>query len=152
MHPILNIAKPHYGIDYVAPAGTPVHATATGTIAYVGRTGQAGNHVKIRHGGSYTSHYLHLSRFADEIKVGDSIEQGQVLGYVGRTGLATNNHLHYQLDQSGTFVDPLRINLPAGAPLADELMPDFIRQRDAWISILREGQVDRPLVLAGSGE
>ena len=152
MHPILNIAKPHYGIDYVAPAGTPVHATATGTIAYVGRTGQAGNHVKIRHGGSYTSHYLHLSRFVDEIKVGDSIEQGQVLGYVGRTGLATNNHLHYQLDQSGTFVDPLRINLPAGAPLADELMPDFIRQRDTWISILREGQVDRPLVLAGSGE
>ena len=152
MHPILNIAKPHYGIDYVAPGGTPVRATATGTIVYVGRTGQAGNHVKIRHGGSYTSHYLHLSRFADGVKVGVPIEQGQVLGYVGRTGLATNNHLHYQLEQSGIFVDPLRINVPAGAPLADELMPDFIRQRDIWISILREGQIDRPLVLAGSSE
>jgi len=152
MHPILNIAKPHYGVDYVAPAGTPVRATATGTIAYVGQNGQAGNHVKIRHGGSYTSHYLHLSRFADEIKVGGSIQQGQVLGYVGRTGLATNNHLHYQLDQSGTFVDPLRINVPDGAPLADELMTDFIRQRDIWISILREGQIDHPPIFAGSGE
>ena len=152
IHPILNIARPHRGIDYVAPAGTPVHATAAGTIVYVGRTRQAGNHVKIRHGGSYTSHYLHLSRFADRVEVGGSIEQGDILGYVGRTGLATNNHLHYQLEQSGTFVDPLRINLPAGAPLADELMSDFIRQRDIWISRLREGQIDSPVVLTGSGE
>ena len=136
----------------MAPAGTPVHATAAGTIVYVGRTRQAGNHVKIRHGGSYTSHYLHLSRFADRVEVGGSIEQGDILGYVGRTGLATNNHLHYQLEQSGTFVDPLRINLPAGAPLANELMPDFIRQRDIWISRLREGQIDPPVVLTGSGE
>ena len=152
IHPILNIAKPHRGIDYVAPSGTPVHATAAGTVIYVGHTGHAGNHVKIRHGGSYTSHYLHLSRFADEIKAGDSIEQGEILGYVGRTGLATNNHLHYQLEQSGTFVDPLRITLPAGAPLADQLMPDFIRQRDIWISRLREGQIDRPVILAETGE
>ena len=79
-------------------------------------------------------------------------DRGQVLGYVGRTGLATNNHLHYQLDQSGTFVDPLRINVPDGAPLADELMTDFIRQRDIWISILREGQIDHPPIFAGSGE
>ena len=152
MHPVLNVVRPHRGVDYVAPAGTPVHATATGTVAYAGRNSQAGNHLKIRHGGSYTSWYLHLSRFADGVEVGDKIEQGEVLGYVGRTGLTTSDHLHYQLEQGSTFVDPLSIDFPAAAPLPERQMADFALQRDIWISLLREGQLDRPIVLAGSSE
>ena len=152
LHPVLNVVRAHRGVDYVAPAGTPVHATATGTVSYVGRNAQAGNHVKIRHGGSYTSWYLHLSRAADGLTVGDTIEQGEILGYVGRTGLATSNHLHYQLEQGRTFVDPLSIDFPVAAPLPPGQMVDFALQRDLWISWLREGQIERPLILAGSSE
>lgn len=150
MHPVLNVVRPHRGVDYVAPAGTPVHATAAGTVTYVGRTSQAGNHVKIRHGGSYTSWYLHLRTFAAGLAVGDRIEQGAVLGYVGSTGLATSAHLHYQLERSGQFVDPLDIEFPAAAPLPPEHMARFSEQRDQWISLLRRGQDRRPTVLAGS--
>ena len=152
MHPVLNVVRPHRGVDYVAPAGTPVHATATGIVTYVGRNAPAGNHVKIQHGGSYTSWYLHLSRPADGLEVGDKVEQGEVLGYVGRTGLATSDHLHYQLERGGIFVDPLSIDSPSAAPLPSEQMADFALQRNVWISWLREGQIERPVVLAGSGE
>ncbi len=152
MHPVLNVVRPHRGVDYVAPAGTPVRATASGTVTYVGRNSQAGNHVKIRHGGSYTSWYLHLSRPADGLEVGDKVEQGEVLGYVGRTGLATSDHLHYQLQQGGSFVDPLSIEFPVAAPLPGGQMADFALQRDVWISRLRAGQMRRPVVLAGSSE
>ncbi len=152
MHPVLNVVRPHRGVDYVAPAGTPVHATATGIVTYIGRNSQAGNHVKIRHGSFYTSWYLHLSRSADGLEVGDKIEQGEILGYVGHTGLATSDHLHYQLEQGGTFVDPLRIDSPAAAPLPTDQMVDFALQRDVWMSWLRGGQIERPVVLAGSSE
>jgi murein DD-endopeptidase MepM/ murein hydrolase activator NlpD len=150
MHPVLNVVRPHRGVDYVAPAGTPVHATAAGIVTYAGRNSQAGNHVKVRHGGSYTSWYLHLQGFAGDLRVGDRIEQGDVLGYVGRTGLATSTHLHYQLERGGEFVDPLDIEFPAAAPLPPRHMPLFAEQRDQWTSLLRQGQDRRPTVLAGS--
>ncbi len=152
MHPVLNVVRPHYGVDYVAPAGTPVHATAEGTVIYAGRNAQAGNHVKIRHGGSYTSWYLHLRGFADGLRVGDRIEQGQVIGYVGSTGLVTNTHLHYSLERAGEFVDPLEISFPAAAPLPSEHMPAFAEQRDRWTSLLRQGQTTRMTIPAGSSE
>lgn len=152
MHPVLNVVRPHRGVDYVAPAGSPVHATAAGTVVYVGRNSQAGNHVKIRHGGSYTSWYLHLRGFATDLDVGDQLEQGEVIGYVGSTGLVTSTHLHYQLERGGEFVDPLNIEFPAAAPLPPEHMARFAGQRDQWISLLRQGQDRRPRVLAGSNE
>lgn len=152
MHPVLNVVRPHRGVDYVAPAGTPVHATAQGTVVYVGRTGQAGNHVKIRHGGAYVSSYLHLRGFASGLKVGDQVEQGEVIGYVGSTGLATSAHLHYQLERNGQFVDPLKIDLPAAEPLPAAHMAEFSKQRDRWISLLRRGQLGTPAILAGSSE
>ena len=77
-------------LELIAPAGTPVHATAEGTVTFAGRNAQAGNHVKIRHGGSYTSWYLHLQGFAAGLRVGDRVDQGQTIGYVGSTGLVTN--------------------------------------------------------------
>jgi len=151
-HPVLNVVRPHWGVDYVAPAGTPVHATAEGRVIYAGRNGQAGNHVKVRHGGSYTSWYLHLQGFASDLSVGDTVEQGQVIGYVGSTGLVTNTHLDYRLEQGGRFVDPLQIDFPAAAPLPAEHMAEFSGQRDRWMNLLRQGQLGRPSVLAGSGE
>ncbi len=152
MHPVLNVVRPHYGVDYVAPAGTPVHATASGTVTYASRNSQAGNHVKIRHGGSYTSWYLHLRGFAAGLSVGDKVEQGQVIGYVGSTGLVTSTHLDYRLERAGEFVDPLKIDFPAAAPLPVEHMSVFGSQRDRWMSLLRQGQTARPAVPAGSGE
>jgi len=151
-HPVLNVVRPHYGVDYVAPAGTPVHATAAGRVIYAARSAQAGNHVKIRHGGSYTSWYLHLQGFAAGLHVGDTVEQGQVIGYVGSTGLVTNTHLDYRLEVDGRFVDPLQIDFPAAAPLPEQYRAEFSAQRDRWMSILRQGQAARPAVLAGSGE
>jgi len=152
MHPVLNVVRPHWGVDYVAPAGTPVHATAEGTVIYAARNPQAGNHVKIRHGGSYTSWYLHLQGFAAGLRVGDRVDQGQTIGYVGSTGLVTNTHLDYRLERAGEFVDPLKIDFPAAAPLAPEHMSPFSEQRDRWMTLLRDGQDRRPAVLAGSGE
>ena len=152
MHPVLNVVRPHYGVDYVAPAGTPVHATASGRVTYAARNSQAGNHVKIRHGGSYTSWYLHLRGFADGLRVGDTVEQGQVIGYVGSTGLVTSTHLDYRLERAGEFVDPLKIEFPAAAPLPPEHMSVFGTQSERWMSLLRQGQTARPAVPAGSGE
>lgn len=152
LHPVLNVVRPHRGVDYVAPLGTPVHATAAGTVAYVGRNGQAGNHVRIRHGGSYTSGYLHLQRFAPGLRVGDAVTQNQVIGYVGSTGLATSAHLHYELERGGERVDPLQIDFPAADPLPVAYRVLFERQRDGWMTLLRRGQIDPPVVLAGSSE
>jgi len=152
LHPVLNVVRPHYGVDYVAPRGTPVHATSDGAVAYVGRNGEAGNHVRIRHGGSYTTWYLHLSGFAAGLTVGQQIEQGDVIGYVGKTGLTTNYHLDYRMERNGQFVDPLQIDFPAAAPLPVAQMVVFSAQRDRWLMLLRDGQSRSPAVLAGTGE
>jgi murein DD-endopeptidase MepM/ murein hydrolase activator NlpD len=152
LHPILNVVRPHLGVDYVAPAGTPVHATAAGTVRYIGRNAQAGNHVKIRHGGSYTSWYLHLSGAASGLRVGQPVEQGQVIGYVGKTGLATAAHLDYRLERNGEFLDPLQIDFPAAASLAEAHRDEFEVQRDRWLSLLRQGQRAYTAILLGSSE
>ena len=151
-HPILNVVRPHRGVDYVAPAGTPVLATADGTVSYVGRNGQAGNHVRIRHGGSYVTSYLHLQGFANGLQVGSPVRQGDVIGFVGSTGLATSAHLHYELALGGEVVDPLKIEFPAAQPLPPTHMEAFARQRERWLGLLRQGQLGPPTVLAGSSD
>lgn len=150
VHPLLNVVRPHQGVDFSAPAGTPVHATAGGVVTYVGRNSQAGNHVKIRHAGSYTSWYLHLARFADDLRVGQRLEQGEVIGYVGRTGLATSDHLHYQLERGGQFVDPLKVEFPTAAPLPAGDARAFAEQRDNWMGLLRQAQRQSVVELTGS--
>ena len=149
-HPVLNVVRPHYGVDYVAPAGTPVHATADGEVVFVGRNRDAGIHVKIRHGGSYTSWYLHLSRPADDLRVGQRVEQGQTIGHVGSTGLVTSTHLDYRLERDGQFIDPLQIEAPAAAPLPAVQMANFSTQRDRWLNLIRQGRQQAAVVLAGS--
>ncbi len=150
-HPILKVNRPHYGVDYVAPPGTPAQATADGTVSFVGSNSQAGLHVKIRHGGSYTSWYLHLSRFPEGLHVGQQVKQGETIGFVGKTGLASGYHLDYRLDRNGQFVDPLKVQFPAADPVPPQDFESFAVQRDRWMELLRDGQTRSALLLAGGG-
>lgn len=112
LHPVLKRRRPHLGTDYAAPPGTPVHAVGEGTVLKAGYYGNNGNYVKIRHGGTYTSGYLHLSSIADGVVAGADIEQGETIGYVGSTGLSTGPHLDYRLWKRGEAVDPYELELP----------------------------------------
>ncbi|KAF1003282.1 MAG: Murein DD-endopeptidase MepM [Pseudomonas sp.] len=118
MHPILNKIRAHKGVDYAAPIGTPIKATGDGRIAEAGRKGGYGNAVVIQHGRTYTTVYGHMSRFAKGIRTGVNVKQGQIIGYVGMTGLATGPHLHYEFHINGQYVDPLSAKLPMADPLA----------------------------------
>lgn len=109
MHPILKIRRPHLGIDYAAPAGTPVQAVADGTIKFAGRKGGFGNFVEIRHANNYTTMYGHLKSFGKNVKVGAKIKQGATVGYVGSTGLATGPHLDFRIKENNKFLDFLRM-------------------------------------------
>lgn len=136
LHPILNVRRPHPGIDYAAPTGTPVWAVADGEVIYRARAGGFGKLVKIRHNNGYVSYYGHLSRFDAAARVGTRVGQKQVIGYVGATGLATGPHLDYRLRKNGRFVNPATLRTPAGDPIAPELMPRFATVRDELLSVL----------------
>jgi murein DD-endopeptidase MepM/ murein hydrolase activator NlpD len=114
-HPILKITRPHHGIDYAAPAGTPVWAAARGTVAYRGWSQGFGNLVKIRHDNGYLTYYGHLSAFAKDMKVGKRLQQKDVIGYVGSTGLATGPHVCFRVRKDGHYVNPLTLDAPAAA-------------------------------------
>ncbi len=109
MHPILKIRRPHLGIDYAAPAGTPVQAVADGTVRYAGRKGGYGNYVEIRHANGYTTMYGHLKSYGKGIKSGAKVKQGQTVGYVGSTGLSTGPHLDFRIKEKNKFVDFLKM-------------------------------------------
>ena len=112
-HPILKTWRAHNGVDYDAPLGTPVRATASGRIAAMGWNGGYGNIVAIRHAGPYSTVYAHLARHRPGLRAGQTVEQGEIIGYVGRTGLATAPHLHYEIQVNGVQRDPLTFELPA---------------------------------------
>lgn len=111
-HPVLKRRRPHNGVDFAAPTGTPVRSVADGTITLAGYRGGAGNMVKIAHGDKYATAYLHLHRIAKGMRSGMKVTQGQVIGTVGSTGLATGPHLHYSFYVNGKYVDPLKVQLP----------------------------------------
>jgi len=135
-HPILNVTRPHPGIDYAAPSGTPVWAVADGVIQHRGWGGGFGNLIKVRHDNGYVSYYAHLSRYADKLKVGTRVQQKQVIGYVGSTGLATGPHVCFRIKRDGKYVDPARLNTPAGDPIPAHLVPGFRSERDALLARL----------------
>ena len=149
VHPVLKVARAHRGVDYVAPPGAPVQATGDGFVQTASTGREQGHYVQIRHGGSYTSSYLHLSRIANGIQRGNEVRQGDVIGYVGKTGNATGYHLHYSLTQGDRYVDPMRVQFPTAAPLSTDQWGAFASQRDRWLSMLRSGQVRPTLHLAG---
>jgi murein DD-endopeptidase MepM/ murein hydrolase activator NlpD len=126
-HPILKTSRAHNGVDYGAPVGTPVHATSTGRILSLGLKGGYGQCIVIRHGGAYSTLYAHLSRFNANLRVGSYVEQGQVIGYVGKTGLATGPHLHYEFQVNGEHRNPLTYKFPGSTPIAAENRQDFER-------------------------
>ena len=109
MHPILKVRRPHLGIDYAAPAGTPVQAVADGTVRFAGRNGGYGNFVEIRHANGYTTMYGHLKSYGKGIKAGAKVKQGQTVGYVGSTGLSTGPHLDFRIKEKNKFVDFLKM-------------------------------------------
>jgi murein DD-endopeptidase MepM/ murein hydrolase activator NlpD len=116
-HPILNTIRAHRGTDYAAPAGTPIKAAGDGRIAFRGRKGGYGNMIEVQHGGNITTLYAHLSGFVRTVGVGTRVKQGQTIGYVGRTGLATAPHLHYEFRLDGVHRNPVTVALPNAHPL-----------------------------------
>ena len=137
-HPVLKRYRPHYGVDYGAPTGTPIRVTANGVVQSAGWDKGGGKMVKVRHPNGYVTAYLHLSRFASGIKSGRRVTQGEVIGYVGSTGLATGPHLDYRVQHNGKWINPQGLKNEPAEPIPREQLADFIRWRD----LLRE-QVDR---------
>jgi len=136
LHPILRIRRPHHGIDYAAPSGTPIWAVADGTVIFRGRAGGFGNLIKIRHHEGYVSYYGHMRTFASGIAEGQRVRQKQVIGSVGSTGLSTGPHVCFRMSKDGHFVDPARIQLPGGPPLSTALRRAFAGERDLLLARL----------------
>ena len=138
LHPVLGIHRPHLGVDYVAPVGTPVRSTGDGVVITAGYSRGNGNYVKIRHNSVYSTEYMHLSRFGKGVKRGTSVKQGQVIGYVGSTGLATGPHLDYRIYVNGKAVNPLKIELPPSQPLKEELRAEFEQKKSMILKELNQ--------------
>ena len=132
LHPVLGVHRPHLGVDYGAPIGTPVIAVSTATVVSAGRSGGSGNMVRLRHNNGYETYYLHLSAFAPGIRNGARVTQGQMIGRVGATGLATGPHLDYRMRKNDTFVNPLleHRRLPPGDPVPEQHLEAFEWVRD----------------------
>jgi murein DD-endopeptidase MepM/ murein hydrolase activator NlpD len=124
-HPILQFNRPHLGVDYAAPIGTPIRAVGDGVIMSAGRNGGAGNMIKLQHNSTYSTAYKHLNGFAKGIHSGARVHQGQIIGYVGTTGLSTGPHLHFEFFQNGKYVDPLGRKFPSAEPVPQEKMAEF---------------------------
>lgn len=124
-HPVYKVVRPHTGVDYAAPAGTPVVAIGDGVVIEKGYKGGGGNSVKIRHNSTYTTAYLHLSKYGKNIAVGKRVNQGQVIGYVGSTGASTGPHLDFRVWKGGTPIDPLKMVSPPVEPVPATLRPTF---------------------------
>lgn len=135
-HPVHGVRRPHLGVDYGAPTGTPVLAVAGGVIELAGWSGEAGRMVRIRHAGGYKTAYLHLSGFGPGIRVGARVSQGDVIGRVGMTGTATGPHLDYRVMKNGAYINPMTAfrNMSAGEPIASSALPTFARERDAALT------------------
>ena len=123
-HPVYKTVRPHTGVDYAAPAGTPVQTIGDGTVIEKGYKGDAGNMVKIRHNSTYTTAYLHLSKYG-KIAVGQHVSQGDVIGYVGSTGASTGPHLDFRVWKNGTPVDPLKMESPSADPVPNKYKTQF---------------------------
>src|SRR5262249_46504792 len=140
-HPILGTWRRHEGTDYAAAPGTPVMAAGDGTILQAGRAGGYGNLIEIRHRSGITTRYGHLRGFARGVHAGSHVSQGQVIGYVGSTGLATGPHLHYEFRVNGVARDSRRVELGHGTAISPGLRPAFERERDRLMALLRGGQM-----------
>jgi murein DD-endopeptidase MepM/ murein hydrolase activator NlpD len=135
-HPILNRIRAHRGVDYAAPMGTPIRAVANGKVEFAGTQSGYGNVIVLRHGDSYSTLYGHLSKFAKNVARGKSVQQGQLIGYVGKSGLATGPHLHYEFRINNVHKDPLTVKLPRSISLDKRHLPQFQQDIEATVALL----------------
>jgi murein DD-endopeptidase MepM/ murein hydrolase activator NlpD len=147
-HPILRYVKVHTGVDWAAPMGTPIYAAGNGLVEKAGWDGGYGRHIQIRHNNGYETAYGHMSAFARGMEPGKKVRQGQVIGYVGSTGLSTGAHLHYEILVNGRYVDPMRIRLPRGRVLEGALLAGFEQERDRLDNIMTRSSPQRPSAIA----
>ncbi len=136
-HPVVKVFRPHLGTDFAAPTGTPIRSVGDGIIEEAQYKTNNGNYVKVRHNGTYTTGYLHMSKIASGIKAGTRVRQGETIGYVGSTGLATGPHLCYRFWKNGVQVDALKIELPPSQPVKSEYFPAYENAKDAIIKRLQ---------------
>lgn len=141
LHPIYKVYRPHHGVDYAAPSGTPVHSVADGVVIFKGWGGGGGNTLKIQHPNNIMTGYLHLSRFASGINQGTHVSQGDLIGYVGSTGASTGPHLDYRVWKGGTPINPLTIPQEPTEPITDENQPSFNVIKGAIIAELN-GEIE----------
>lgn len=138
-HPVLKRRMPHYGVDYGAPVGTPVHATADGVVTLAANNGGAGRMVRLRHPNGYETNYLHLSSYGKGIRVGARVSQGQVIGFVGSSGLSTGPHLDYRVKHNGSWINPLTISSPPVKPLEAGRLQRFLGHALAVLELMEGG-------------
>jgi murein DD-endopeptidase MepM/ murein hydrolase activator NlpD len=146
-HPILGYTKMHTGVDWAAPSGTPIYASGNGTVEKVGWESGYGKYVRIRHTNGYETAYGHMTAYARGMDEGTRVRQGQVIGFVGSTGLSTGSHLHYEILVNGRFVDPMRIKLPRGRVLEGPVLAGFEKERERLDGIMAR----KPARVASSG-
>lgn len=135
-HPILHKIRSHKGVDYAAPTGTPVKSSGDGRISFMGTKGGYGRSIEITHGQKYSTFYAHLSRFNKKLKHGSFVKQGQVIGYVGKSGLATGPHLHYEFRINGVHHNPVTVALPRSQPIASKSKSEFCTHAKNMLSLL----------------
>jgi len=128
-HPVLGFTRAHRGVDFRAPTGTPIPAAGAGRVVRRGYDPGLGNFIRIRHNATYETVYGHMSRFRSGVTVGTTVRQGQIIGYVGSTGLATGPHLHYEIIRNGVHVNPMTVRLPSTADLAAKYREEFLELR-----------------------
>jgi len=133
LHPVRKVWRPHYGVDYAAPVGTPVRATAEGRVSYAGRDGANGRMVRIRHKNGYETFYLHLRRYGKGVKRGVNIASGQIIGYVGASGEVTGPHLDYRIKHRGRYINPLAYRFRPVEPLQKEFLESFQSEAEQYL-------------------
>ena len=137
-HPVLNKIRAHTGVDYAAPTGTPVRSTSSGTVSFIGNKGGYGKLIEIKHSEDYSTRYAHLSKFNPRLSNGSKVEQGETIGYVGQTGLATGPHLHYEFRVGGNHTNPLTVKLPDAKPISEVEKAEFFDHAIKMINRLDE--------------
>lgn len=151
LHPVLKVRRPHHGIDYAAPRGTPVRSVGDGVVTKANYAGGAGKYVKIRHNSTYTTGYMHLSKYGKDVRVGKRVKQGDIIGYVGSTGLSTGPHLDYRIWKNGKAVDALKIEMPPSEPITEEHREAYEAHMETWMEQLHEiAYPERQFILASA--
>jgi murein DD-endopeptidase MepM/ murein hydrolase activator NlpD len=147
-HPILNTIRAHRGVDYAAPRGTPIRAAGDGKVIFRGTKSGYGKCVILQHGGNITTLYAHMSNFNSNARLGSRVRQGQTIGYVGKTGLATANHLHYEYRVNGVHRNPRTVPLPDAEPIADEYRERFLTEARPILEALEQFKRTRLATIA----